>query len=380
MALASLKDLYFDELADLYDAETQIVRTLPRLVDAARAPELREALKKHCDESRLHLERLELIFTHWGERRRSSPCAGLAGIVQEADERLNEAATEDVRDAAIIGAAQRIEHYEIAAYGCARTYARRLNRLDEARLLQETLDEEGRTDRRLTDLAEAHINDDARLETDFRTAAPARRLRYVPMDIVAKGRGSQVPLAVRNDAGEALGDLDGLLADGDLGAVRYAVVDAGGLLTHRRYLLPIRLLRYDERVGALRVDIDKDVAARYPAFDADEFERLNEEDRVGYESRLTKFFPREARAENTAENSVADLPEWLIKGTWITVTPQRAERLSDEARTFVNEFSPVSADNPPPARERVVAQDAGANAATRREPPTPARSHDDKIR
>jgi len=200
------------------------------------------------------------------------------------------------------------------------------------------------------------------------------------MDIVAKGRGSQVPLAVRNDAGEALGDLDGLLADGDLGAVRYAVVDAGGLLTHRRYLLPIRLLRYDERVGALRVDIDKDVAARYPAFDADEFERLNDEDRVGYESRLTKFFPREARAENTAENSVADLPEWLIKGTWITVTPQRAERLSDEARTFVNEFSPVSADNPPPARERVVAQDAGANAATRREPPTPARSHDDKIR
>jgi len=380
MALASLKDLYFDELADLYDAETQIVRTLPRLVDAARAPELREALKKHCDESRLHLERLELIFTHWGERRRSSPCAGLAGIVQEADERLNEAATEDVRDAAIIGAAQRIEHYEIAAYGCARTYARRLNRLDEARLLQETLDEEGRTDRRLTELAEAHINDDARLETDFRTAAPARRLRYVPMDIVAKGRGSQVPLAVRNDAGEALGDLDGLLADGDLGAVRYAVVDAVGLLTHRRYLLPIRLLQYDEQVSALRVDIDKDVAARYPAFDADEFERLNDEDRVGYESRLTKFFPREARAENTAENSVADLPEWLLKGTWITVTPQRAERLSDEARTFVNEFSPVSADNPPPARERMVAQDAGANAATRREPPAPARSHDDKIR
>jgi len=380
MPIGSLKDLYIDELGDLYDAETQMIRELPRFAEAARAPELREALKKHCDESRLHLERLELIFTHWGERRRSSPCAGLAGIVQEADERLNEAATEDVRDAAIIGAAQRIEHYEIAAYGCARTYARRLNRLDEARLLQETLDEEGRTDRRLTDLAEAHINDDARLETDFRTAAPARRLRYVPMDIVAKGRGSQVPLAVRNDAGEALGDLDGLLADGDLGAVRYAVVDAGGLLTHRRYLLPIRLLRYDERAGALRVDIDKDVAARYPAFDADEFERLNDEDRVGYESRLTKFFPREARAENTAENSVADLPEWLLKGTWITVTPQRAERLSDEARTFVNEFSPVSADNPPPARERVVAQDAGANAATRREPPTPARSHDDKIR
>src|SRR5437660_12936050 len=127
MAPASLKDLYFDELEELYDAETQTIRTLPRLEEAARRPELRAMLKKHCDESRLHLERLDLIFTHWGERRRSKPCAGLSGIVQEADERLNQATTEDARDAAIIGVAQRVEHYEIAAYGCARTYARRLN-------------------------------------------------------------------------------------------------------------------------------------------------------------------------------------------------------------------------------------------------------------
>ena len=164
MAIASLKDLYFDELGDLYDAETQIIRTLPRLAEAARAPELREALKKHYDESRLHLERLELIFTHWGERRRTAPCAGLAGIVQEADARLNQEATDDARDAAIIGVAQRIEHYEIAAYGCARTYARRLNRLDEARLLQETLDDERRADRRLTEMAEASISDEVRNE------------------------------------------------------------------------------------------------------------------------------------------------------------------------------------------------------------------------
>src|SRR5438034_9626431 len=151
-----------------------MVRTLPRLAEAARAPDLREALVRHCEESRLHLERLELIFTHWGERRRSKPCAGLAGIVQEADDRLNQEATEDARDAAIIGVAQRIEHYEIAAYGCARTYARRLNRPDEARLLQETLDEEGRADRRLTEIAEAHINDDARLEGDIQPARAAK--------------------------------------------------------------------------------------------------------------------------------------------------------------------------------------------------------------
>ncbi len=100
MAVASLKDLYFDELSDLYDAEMQMIRTLPRLAEAARAPELREALRKHGVESRLHLERLELIFTHWGERRRAKSCAGLAGIVQEADDRMNQEATDDARDAA----------------------------------------------------------------------------------------------------------------------------------------------------------------------------------------------------------------------------------------------------------------------------------------
>ena len=96
--------------------------------DSARAPELRDVLARHSQESRLHLERLQLIFTHWGERIRPKPCAAIAGIVQEADDRVNQATTPDVRDAAIVGAAQRMEHYEIAAYGCARTYARRLNR------------------------------------------------------------------------------------------------------------------------------------------------------------------------------------------------------------------------------------------------------------
>ena len=180
MALASLKDLYFDELGDLYDAETQMIRTLSRLVEAARAPELKDLLKKHCVESRLHLERLELIFTHWGERRLGKPSTGLAGIVQEADARLNQPATDDARDAAIIGVAHRLEHYEIAAYGCARTSARRLNRLDEARLLQETLDEEERTDDRLTAIAEAHIDDTRRARTDLMATPPPSQFAPVP--------------------------------------------------------------------------------------------------------------------------------------------------------------------------------------------------------
>jgi len=157
MTFGTLKDLYLDELSDLYDAELQIVRTLPRLAEAAHLPALRQALGKHAEESRLHLERLDLIFTHWGERVRLRSCTGLTGIVQEADDRVHEATTADARDAAIGGAAQRIEHYEMAAYATARTYARRLNRTDEARLLQETLNEESRADRLLAAIAEADI-------------------------------------------------------------------------------------------------------------------------------------------------------------------------------------------------------------------------------
>jgi len=159
MAIASLKDLYLDELCDLYDAETQMLRHLPRLAESAHAADLREALTRHCQESRLHLERLDLIFTHWSERRRSRPCAAVAGIVQEADDRLNQVTTDEARDAAIIGIAHRMEHYEIAAYSSARECARRLNRLDEARLLQETLDEEGRADRKLTAIADAAVSE-----------------------------------------------------------------------------------------------------------------------------------------------------------------------------------------------------------------------------
>jgi ferritin-like metal-binding protein YciE len=154
-----LTELYLDELSSLYDAELQALRALPRLRDAARGLKLRETLTRHCDESRLHLERLQLIFTHWGGRVAPRPSIGFAGIVQEADERLNQHTTDDAaRDAMIIALAQRMEHYEIAAYGAARGYARRLNRPDEARLLLETLEEEGRADRRLTELSEVQAD------------------------------------------------------------------------------------------------------------------------------------------------------------------------------------------------------------------------------
>lgn len=157
MSMGSLKELYLDELNELYDTEAQKILMLPRLAEAAHAPELRAALVKQGRDAQLHLERLDLIFTHWGVARRAGRCLGLAGIVQEADNRLNEPATHPARDAAIFGAAHRIAHYEIAAYGTARLYARWLNRLDDARLLDETIEEETRADRRLIEIAEGRI-------------------------------------------------------------------------------------------------------------------------------------------------------------------------------------------------------------------------------
>jgi ferritin-like metal-binding protein YciE len=156
MTVGSLKDLYLAELGDLYDAETQAIMLTRRLADAASGRALRAVLKQHCEEAMLHRERIQLIFTHWGQPRASRACAGMAGIVQEADDRLDEPATREARDAVIIAIALRIGHYEIAAYGGARTFARWLDRLDDVRLLEETIDEKVRAERRLTAVAESN--------------------------------------------------------------------------------------------------------------------------------------------------------------------------------------------------------------------------------
>jgi ferritin-like metal-binding protein YciE len=382
MAIGSLKDLYIDELACLSDAETQMVRTLPRLAEAAHAPELREALVKHTEESRLHLERLELIFTHWGERRRSRPCFGVAGIVQEADGRLHEEATDDVRDAAIIGIVQRIEHYEIATYGCARTYAQRLNRPDEARLLQETLDEEARNDHRLTEIAEAHINDDARTEADLvETPKPTGRLRFVPAVAATGGHGAHERLPVWSDSDEELGTFDGLVIDSASQEPRYAVIDSGGLFMHRRFLLPFDAVSFDSEKRILRVQVAKDIASRYPSFDPGEFGKMSDSDIRRYEARLGRLFIHSA--QHTVRTAPATTPEWIMTGTWITVPPEQAGRLSDETRPFANEFRPTgSGTQAAPGsrpREQVVARDPDAPRPLGRDE-TASPPHGDKLR
>ena len=158
MALESLQDLFLNELKDIYNAEKQIVRALPRMAKAAEAPELAQAFTKHLRETEGHVQRLERIFKSLDQPARGKTCKGMQGLLEEGKEILEEEGAPEVIDAALISAAQRVEHYEIAAYGCLRTYAQLLGLGDADRLLEQTLKEEEATDKALTALGEGGLN------------------------------------------------------------------------------------------------------------------------------------------------------------------------------------------------------------------------------
>jgi ferritin-like metal-binding protein YciE len=161
VALDSLQSLFLDELKDVYHAEKQLVRALPRMAKAASNPELQQAFTNHLRETQGQVQRLERVFREVGQTPRAKKCEGMAGLIEEGKHILEEDGEEAVIDAALIASAQRIEHYEIAAYGCLRTYAQLLGLSTAERLLQETLDEEEATDEKLNALAEGGINEAA---------------------------------------------------------------------------------------------------------------------------------------------------------------------------------------------------------------------------
>jgi ferritin-like metal-binding protein YciE len=161
--LESLHDLYVMELKDLYSAENQLVKALPRMAKAANSPELRAALEEHLEVTRGQVERLEKIFRKLDAKPKGKGCKAMEALIEEGKELLKSDADPMVLDAGIIAAAQKVEHYEIAGYGCVRTYARMLGYEDAAELLQETLDEEGEADKTLTELAESSINVEAEI-------------------------------------------------------------------------------------------------------------------------------------------------------------------------------------------------------------------------
>jgi ferritin-like metal-binding protein YciE len=176
MSLDSLHDLYVEELKDLYNAENQLLKALPRMAKAATAPELKAAFAEHLEVTRTQVERLEQIFEGLEVSPKGKKCKAMEGLVEEGKEIMGEDGDPAVIDAALIAAAQRVEHYEMAGYGCVRTFANLLGYGDAAALLQETLDEEGEADKKLTELAETVINVEAEEADDEaeEVSAPSR--------------------------------------------------------------------------------------------------------------------------------------------------------------------------------------------------------------
>lgn len=153
MKLDTLKDLYIHELKDLYSAEKQILKALPKMAKAASNKDLADAFRAHLEETKEHAARLEKVLGSLKQTTRGPKCKGMEGLLKEGAEMIEEEADEEVRDAGLISAAQRVEHYEMAGYGCARTYGELLGDKANAKILQTTLDEEGAADKKLTKLA-----------------------------------------------------------------------------------------------------------------------------------------------------------------------------------------------------------------------------------
>jgi ferritin-like metal-binding protein YciE len=158
MKLADLNDLFLHELKDLYDAEHQLLKALPRMAKAASSPELRAAFEEHLAQTEDHVERLESVFEAFGEKPDRETCVGMKGLIAEGERLMKDNAEPDVMDAGLISAAQRVEHYEIAAYGTLVTWAGTSGIDGAAELLQATLDEEKLTDQKLSAIAESSVN------------------------------------------------------------------------------------------------------------------------------------------------------------------------------------------------------------------------------
>jgi ferritin-like metal-binding protein YciE len=161
MTLNNLQDLYIEQLEDLYNAEQQIIQAFPQLLNSASSPNLKNAFANHFQQTQTHVLRLETVFSALGIKPKSRVCKAMRGLIEECNEMIAEQSSPEVKDAGLIACTQRIEHYEIAAYGSARTFAETLGSLETARLLQATLNEEGEADKLLSLIATTVINQTA---------------------------------------------------------------------------------------------------------------------------------------------------------------------------------------------------------------------------
>ena len=174
MKLDTLKTLYIDELRDLYNAESQLLKALPKMAKASSSEELQEAFEKHLEQTKTHVDRLEEVFEEIGEKPKGKTCKAMKGLIEEGSEILHEDGEESVIDAGIIVAAQKVEHYEIASYGSVRTFAQLLGKDRSAELLQTTLEEESEANELLNTLAEDIVNPEALMEPEMAGASSDR--------------------------------------------------------------------------------------------------------------------------------------------------------------------------------------------------------------
>jgi ferritin-like metal-binding protein YciE len=174
MKLDTLQKLYTEELRDLYNAENQLLKALPKMAKAASSEDLKDAFEKHLEQTKGHVKRLEQVFEELDERPKGKTCRAMKGLIEEGSEILQQEGEESVLDAGIIVAAQKVEHYEIAGYGSARTFAHLLGQNKAAEILQATLDEESETNELLNRLAESVINPEAVTETELAGASSGR--------------------------------------------------------------------------------------------------------------------------------------------------------------------------------------------------------------
>lgn len=161
MKIESMEDLFLEQIEDLYDAEKRLVKALPEMAQASTSQTLRQAIESHLMETEGHVSRLEKVFRMIGKDPKSQTCDAMKGLISEGEDIVDDIDESSLRDAGIIAAANRVEHYEIAAYGSARTFAQTLGLTEAAALLEQTLQEEKRADQKLTQLAESMVNEEA---------------------------------------------------------------------------------------------------------------------------------------------------------------------------------------------------------------------------
>jgi ferritin-like metal-binding protein YciE len=372
MSTVTLRDLYAAELHDLMNAEQQIVSELPMMASRATSGRLRRAFEDHHAETKVQIDRLRLLLEQLNEPAKGIPGGAVAALLEDARRRFDDTERGETLDAALIAAAQRIEHYELASYGTARSYAEALGDYDAARILQQTLDEEGHTDHLLTKLAERGINQAAGDDVLQESTRYRSRLRFVGVKDVPEAREREVHL--HNASGEHLGTLDGFVVDSQSGRPIYYVIDSRGWFAGRRYVVPVGQIDADEGATALRTTLTRAELGRYPEFSPSAFTAMDDTDALRYERRLHRVFAPDIKPYDgrpVYENlPVYRTPTWLMTGVWMSdssgfaVTPPRAD--SDAA-------VPVRPIEPPEPATGVYERTASREGGVGTRPSAPPR-------